>query len=191
MPDLGRKGDRSQSGRCLWHRHRRDGDGHDDFATIFHYDAVFGTVLNRFVVQAILGVPLTVYGEGGQTRGFLNIRDTLQCVELAALNPARCRANSGCSISSLNSFPCRISATRVQRVAQKRGLNVSIDHLSNPRIEAEQHYYNAKHSRLQDLGLVPHLLDDAVVDHMLEVAETYRGRIDEAVVQPHVKWKSK
>jgi UDP-sulfoquinovose synthase len=161
-----------------------------DLATSFHYDSIFGTVLNRFVVQAVVGVPLTVYGKGGQTRGFLNIRDTLRCIEIAANKPA----DAG-EFRIFNQFTEQFSVTdlaeRVQRVAEKRGLNAAIEHIANPRIELEQHYYNAKHSRLQDLGLVPHLLDDAVIDHMLEVAVAYRARIDDAVVQPHVKWKAR
>lgn len=163
---------------------------HPDLATSFHYDAVFGTVLNRFVVQAVMGVPLTVYGKGGQTRGFLDIRDTLRCVELAALNPAEAG-----EFRVFNQFTEQFSvmdlAERVRRAAVKCGLKTTIDHTANPRVEAEDHYYNAKHQRLQDLGLVPHLLDDAVISHMIEVAAAHKSRVDEAAVQPHVKWKAR
>ena len=74
--------------------------------TRFDYDEIFGTALNRFCVQAVIGHPLTVYGSGTQTRGFLNIRDTLQCVDLAVLQPRRARASSGCSTSSPSSSAC-------------------------------------------------------------------------------------
>ena len=77
--------------------------------TRFDYDEVFGTALNRFCVQAVIGHPLTVYGNGSQTRGFLNIRDTLQCVELAVEQPGRRRASSGSSTSSRSSSPSRSS----------------------------------------------------------------------------------
>jgi len=163
---------------------------HPDLATSFHYDAVFGTVLNRFVVQAVHGLPLTVYGTGGQTRGFLHIRDTLRCVELAALNPAEAG-----EFRVFNQFTEQFSvldlAQKVERVATARGLSPKIDHIDNPRIELEDHYYNAKHSALQELGLEPHLLNDDVVDHMLDIAMQNRNRIDNDTVLPSIKWKSR
>lgn len=163
---------------------------HEDLQTSFHYDSVFGTVLNRFVTQAVVGVPLTVYGSGSQTRGYLNIRDTLRCVELAADNPAE-RGE----FRVFNQFTEQLSimqiAERVKGVAAVRGLAVTIDHIENPRVEQEDHYYNAKHSKLQELGLEPHLLTDTVIDHMLEVALTHRDRIDPDVIQPAVKWKQR
>jgi UDP-sulfoquinovose synthase len=161
-----------------------------EFHTSFHYDSVFGTVLNRFVVQAVHGLPLTVYGKGGQTRGFLNIRDTLRCVELAALNPAQ----PG-EFRVFNQFTEQFSvmdlAERVQRVAKRRGLAVKIDQIANPRIEAEEHYYNAKHSALPVLGLEPHMLTDEVLVNMIGMVEKLHGRIDPSIVAPSVKWRQK
>lgn len=163
---------------------------HPDLATSFHYDAVFGTVLNRFVVQAVHGTPLTVYGKGGQTRGALNIRDTLQCVELALLHPA-----AAGEFQVFNQFTEQFSvlelARRVQRVAAACGLSPCIDHIANPRHEMEEHYYNAVHSALPALGLKPHLLDDDVIGHMLETARSFRDHIDPTVLLPTVKWKQK
>jgi UDP-sulfoquinovose synthase len=162
----------------------------DGLRTSFHYDAVFGTVLNRFVVQATHGLPLTVYGKGGQTRGFLNIRDTLRCVELATLNPPK----SG-EFRVFNQFTEQFSvmdiAERVQRVGKARALDVRIEHLENPRIEAEEHYYNAKHSALPALGLAPHLLDDKTLDGMFEMVGRLRSRIDPSIVTPNVKWRQR
>jgi UDP-sulfoquinovose synthase len=161
-----------------------------EFHTSFHYDSVFGTVLNRFVVQAVHGLPLTVYGKGGQTRGFLNIRDTLRCVELAALNPAQ----PG-EFRVFNQFTEQFSvmdlAERVQRVAKGRGLEVKIDHIANPRIEAEEHYYNAKHSALPVLGLEPHMLTDEVLVNMIGMVQKLHVRIDPSIVAPSVKWRQK
>jgi UDP-sulfoquinovose synthase len=162
---------------------------HADLATSFHYDAVFGTVLNRFITQAVHGVPLTVYGKGGQTRGFLNIRDTLRCVELALLNPA----DSG-EFRVFNQFTEQFGvlelAERVKATAIGRGHgSVQIDHIDNPRIEMEEHYFNAKHSALELLGLESHLLTDQVIDHMIEVAEHHSDRIDRDVIVPDIKWK--
>ncbi len=118
----------------------------------FDYDEVFGTVLNRFCIQAAVGHPLTVYGKGGQTRGFLDIRDTVRCVEIACLqpaNPGECRV--------FNQFTEQFSvlelAQMVQDASKTLGLKAQIDHLPDPRVEAESHYYNAKHSKLVDLGL--------------------------------------
>jgi len=155
----------------------------------FDYDDVFGTVLNRFCVQAATGHPLTVYGKGGQTRGFLNIEDTVRCIELACLNPA----NPGeCRV--YNQFTEQFSvlelAQMVQATAKKIGLPVEIDHIADPRVEAEQHYYNAKHSKLIDLGLRPHYLSDSLLDSLLNIAIKYQDRVDISLFLPQVNWKN-
>jgi UDP-sulfoquinovose synthase len=163
---------------------------HPDIETSFHYDSVFGTVLNRFVVQAVHGAPLTIYGKGGQTRGFLNIRDTLQCVELALLNPA----DLG-EFRVFNQFTEQFSvsdlAERVVRAATSVGIRTCIEHIENPRVELEEHYYNAIHSALPNLGLQPYLLSDEVIVHMFELAKRNRNRIDRDVLVPSVKWKQR
>jgi UDP-sulfoquinovose synthase len=159
-------------------------------ATSFHYDAIFGTVLNRFIVQAVHGLPLSVYGKGGQTRGFLNIRDTLRCVELAVANPAK-PGEFRVFNQFTEQFTVMDLAERVQRVAHKRNLKAEIEHLPNPRIEAEEHYYNARHSALPALGLEPHLLTDAVIGHMIAMVQGAHGRIDPAIVAPMVAWRQK
>jgi UDP-sulfoquinovose synthase len=155
----------------------------------FDYDEVFGTVLNRFCAQAAIGYPLTVYGKGGQTRGFLDIRDTVRCVELACLSPAK----SG-EFRVFNQFTEQFSvldlAETVQTVAGQMGLKVEIDHLPDPRVEAESHYYNAKHSKLADLGLKPHVLSDSLVDSLINIALRYRDRIDPSLFAPQVNWRS-
>lgn len=153
----------------------------------FHYDDIFGTVLNRFLVQAVAGIPLTIYGEGGQVRGYLNLKDTLQCVELAALHPA-----AKGELRILNQFTEQFSvnelAERVQHVASNIGLKVAVQHIANPRREKEQHYYNARHQALLDLGLVPHLLTDDILRRMLECVVQYRAQIDETRILPRVRW---
>jgi UDP-sulfoquinovose synthase len=161
-----------------------------DLATSFHYDSIFGTVLNRFVTQAVAGEKLTVYGKGGQTRGFLNIKDTLRCVELAALNPPK----PG-EYRVFNQFTEQFSvndlALRVQNVGRALGLRVEVDHIGNPRVEAEEHYYNARHTRLPDLGLEPHLLTDSVISSMIEAVRASRGRIDHSLLVPDVAWNQR
>jgi UDP-sulfoquinovose synthase len=152
-------------------------------ATRFDYDAVFGTVLNRFVVQAVAGHPLTVYGEGGQTRGFLNIVDTMACLQLAAEHPAE----QG-EFRVFNQFTESFSVLQLaEHVARRSG--AEIEHLANPRVELDRHHYHAAHSGLLDLGLRPHLLTDAVVDELLETATQFRERIDPSVIRPRSGWR--
>src|ERR1700722_1316989 len=152
------------------------------------YDEVFGTVLNRFCVQAAIGQPLTVYGKGGQTRGFLDIRDTVRCVELACLNPA---ARGECRV--YNQFTEQFSvldlAKNVQEAGKDLGMKVEIDHIPDPRVEAEHHYYNAKHSKLLDLGLQPHFLSESLLDSLMNMALKYRDRVDPTIMLPQVNWR--
>ena len=155
----------------------------------FDYDEVFGTVLNRFCVQAAIGVPLTVYGKGGQTRGFLDIRDTVRCVELACLNPAA-RGEFRVFNQFTEQFSVLDLAQMVKEEGKKLGLAVEINHLPDPRVEAEEHYYNAKHSKLIDLGLQPHLLSDSLLDSLISIALKYSDRIDQSVFLPHVNWRN-
>jgi UDP-sulfoquinovose synthase len=144
--------------------------------TSFHYDEVFGTALNRFCVQAIAGEPITVYGKGGQTRGYLNIRDTVRCVELAVQNPA----DRG-ELRVYNQFTEQFSVTelaaKVRDAAGSLGIAAHVVNAPNPRIELEEHYYNAKHRKLLDLGLEPHLLGPELIDSMLRKIQRYGDRI--------------
>ena len=155
----------------------------------FDYDEVFGTVLNRFCAQAALGYPLTVYGKGGQTRGFLDLRDTVRCVELACLNPAKLG-----EFRVFNQFTEQFSvlqlAAMVKEAGKELGMDVAINHLPDPRVEAEEHYYNAKHSNLIELGLKPHLLSNSLLDSIINIAVRYRDRIDTSLFLPQVNWRS-
>jgi UDP-sulfoquinovose synthase len=152
------------------------------------YDGVFGTALNRFCIQAAISHPLTVYGKGGQTRGFLDIRDTVRCLELAIANPAQ----SG-EFRVFNQFTELFSvgdlALMVKKAGSALGLNVEINNLDNPRIELEEHYFNAKNTKLLDLGLQPHYLSDSLLDSLLNFATKYRDRVDMNHILPKVTWK--
>ena len=152
------------------------------------YDGVFGTALNRFCVQAAVGHPITVYGAGGQTRAFLDIRDTVRCVELAIATPA----NPG-EFRVLNQFTEMFSvgdlALMVKKAGTALGLDVEIQNIENPRIEAEEHYFNAKNTKLLDLGLEPHYLSDSLLDSLLNYAVKYRDRVDKSQILPKVTWK--
>jgi UDP-sulfoquinovose synthase len=161
----------------------------DRLVTRFDYDQYFGTVLNRFCVQAVIGHALTVYGEGGQTRGFLNIRDTLQCVELAVTNPA----DLG-EFRVFNQFTEQFSvaelADLVRRSAAEVGISAEIKNVPNPRVEAESHYYNAVNTKLRDLGLEPHYLGEELVHSVLGVVQRYRDRVIEDAILPTTQWKA-
>jgi UDP-sulfoquinovose synthase len=153
----------------------------------FHYDDIFGTVVNRFLVQAVAEVPLTIYGKGGQTRGYLNLKDTLQCVALAVGSPAE----KG-ELRIFNQFTEQFSvnelAERVSRVGNSMGLGVEVRSIENPRKELEDHYYNAKHSGLLELGLKPNYLTDDVVASMLEVVVKHKASIEQRRIMPRVRW---
>ena len=154
------------------------------------YDEIFGTVLNRFCIQAAIGHPLTVYGKGGQTRGFLDIRDTVRCIELAIANPA-----AAGEFRVFNQFTEQFNvlelALMVQRVGADLGLPVELQHLENPRVESQGHYYNAKNTELRSLGLKPHHLSEALVNSLLNFAIKYKNRVDETQILPTVKWRGR
>jgi UDP-sulfoquinovose synthase len=154
----------------------------------FTYDGMFGTVLNRFITQAIAGIPLTVYGSGGQTRGMLHIKDTLQCIELAVNNPAE----PG-EFRVFNQFTEQFSvqqiAEKVKNAAQDLRIHVNINHIDNPRSEMENHFYEADHTGLLDLGLQPHYLDEVVIQEMLIYVQKYKDNINRDQIMPKVTWK--
>jgi len=153
----------------------------------FHYDDIFGTVVNRFLVQAVAGVPLTVYGKGGQVRGYLNLKDTLQCIDLALNNPAEKRElkiyNQLTETFSVNEL-----ADKVKQAGEKIGINVKIKSIPNPRKEPEEHYYNPIHTGLQKLGLDPHYMTLERLAEMMKVVVKHKDRIDSSKIFPRVKW---
>jgi UDP-sulfoquinovose synthase len=155
--------------------------------TRFDYDELFGTVLNRFCLQAVIGHPLTVYGAGHQTRGFLNIRDTLACVELAALNPAE-RGEFRVFNQFTEQFSVLELAELVKEAGEHLGYSVTIDHVDNPRVEKEEHYYNAIHTKLLDLGLEPTLLGEELVESIIHAIERHKGRVIETAIDPKTRW---
>lgn len=152
------------------------------------YDGVFGTALNRFCIQAAIGYPLTVYGKGGQTRGFLDIRDTVRCVELAIANPAE----PG-QFRVFNQFTELFSvgdlAVMVKNAGTSMGLDIAINHIDNPRVEKEEHYFYAKNTNLLSLGLQPHYLSDSLLDSLLNFASKYQHRVDKNQILPKVSWR--
>jgi UDP-sulfoquinovose synthase len=166
-----------------------DQTAHDDLlVNRLDYDQVFGTALNRFCIQAAIGHPLTVYGKGGQTRAFLDIRDTVRCIEIACSNPA-----AAGEFRVFNQFTEQFSvgglAEMVYRVGTDAGMKIEIQHVPNPRVEKEEHYYNAKNTALRDLGLQPHCLSDSLLDSLLHFAIRYKDRVDRSQIMPTVTWR--
>jgi UDP-sulfoquinovose synthase len=155
--------------------------------TIFNYDEIFGTIVNRFITQAVVGYPLTVYGKGGQTRGYLNIRDTLQCVHMSEQTPAKA-GELRIFNQIMETFSANELAEMTQRVGKKLGYKVTIDHLDNPRKEAEEHYYNPTYQGLIDIGVVPHYLTDEVMEGMFLVVEQYKNNIRKDVIFKGIRW---
>lgn len=162
---------------------------HPDLMTRLDFDSIWGTALNRFCVQAAAGMPITVYGKGGQTRGYLDIRDTMACIALTIKNPAErgeCRVfNQFTEQFSINQLADLVASSR-----RSLGLPASITHLPNPRVEAEEHYYNAKHTALLDLGLQPHYLGSTLLESLIGLIETYVAGVDKVLLErPSVSWR--
>jgi len=158
-------------------------------ATRFDYDQVYGTALNRFCVQAAADYPLTVYGEGQQVRGYINVRDTIRCIELAILSPAQ--AGEYRVFNQITEqFSLLELADMVVRQSEQYGLQAQIKHFSNPRVEAEQHYYHATHTRLLELGLEPYLLNDSVLTSLIGLAMKQSEKVDTSLILPTVNWRA-
>jgi len=159
----------------------------DRLKTLFNYDEIFGTIINRFIVQAVVGYPLTVYGKGGQTRGYLNIKDTLQCIEASEKHPAK-KGELRIFNQIMETFSANQLAELTQKVGNKLGYDVKIDHIENPRKEAEEHYYNPSYQGLQEIGVIPHYLDEETMEKMFQVVARYKDNIRKEVIFRGVKW---
>ena len=154
-------------------------------ATRYDYDAVFGTVLNRFVIQSVLGLPLTVYGSGSQVRGIIEIRDTVRSLQLACESPAD-RGEFRVFNQMTQSLSITAMAETIARVSPEK---VRIEHLANPRVEEEGHHYNVVHSGLLELGLEPHLLSDTLIESLFEITKRYAHRVRPEAMVPTIEWR--
>lgn len=139
----------------------------------FDYDGDYGTVLNRFLMQAAIGHPLTVHGTGGQTRAFINIQDTVRCVELALKNPPH-------SSDRVHVFNQMTETHRVRDLAQlvSEMTGVSIENVSNPRNEADENELHVKNERFLKLGLAPITLEQGLLEEVSDIARKYASRCD-------------
>jgi UDP-sulfoquinovose synthase len=159
----------------------------DRLKTIFNYDELFGTIVNRFITQAVISYPLTVYGKGGQTRGYLDIKDTLQCVHMAELNPAK-SGDLNIYNQIMETFTVSQLAKLTQQAGQELGYNVTIKSIENPRVELEEHYYNPNYQGLIELGVKPHYLTKESIKEMFKIVSQHKGQIRKEVVFRGVKW---
>ena len=154
-----------------------------DTGTSFHYDETFGTVLNRFIVQSLLKQDLSVYGVGGQTRGFLDIRDTLRCVEIAA----NIKAEPG-EFRVRNQFTSQWSVNGLASLVTT-SIGGKIYHHDNPRVEEEEHYYNAKNDSFLLDGLDPYPLNSVQVANMATNIEPYLDNVNLEWLKPRTLWR--
>lgn len=172
---------------------RIDEMGEDErLLTRFDFDQCFGTAVNRYCAQAVIGHPLTPFGKGGQRRGFLPLRDSMQCLTIALENPPKAG-----EYRVFNQFQEVYSvyelAEKVQKVAGELGLKVEIRPIENPRHEAEEHYYKPDHQHLLDLGYKPTHDVEAELKFMLRDLLKYRERIEakKAALIPDIRWEGK
>tara|TARA_B100001778_G_scaffold334124_1_gene344503 strand:- start:412 stop:1554 length:1143 start_codon:yes stop_codon:yes gene_type:complete len=159
----------------------------DKLAPIFTYDDIFGTVLNRFIVQAVAGIPLTVYGSGSQTRGYINVIDTIKCIKLTLENKPR----DG-ELAIYNQFTEQFTVNQLASLVKKSldSINISatIKKITNPRIEKEKHYYNAKHSNIKKMGLQPVKLSKDIIIEIANYVSKHERNINTKIIQPKVNW---
>jgi len=159
----------------------------EKFSTSFHYDEVFGTVINRFICQSVIGKDLTVYGNGSQTRGYLNIIDTINCVNIAVLNPPKKSEfrvfNQYTEVLSINDI-----AEKVISASNSVGIKSKKANIQNPRTEQEDHYYKPTNTSLIKLGLKPIKIEDTILSEMIKKVQKFKDRILADTVMPNIKW---
>lgn len=157
--------------------------------TRFDFDQSFGTAINRFCAQSVIGMPLSPFGKGHQKRGFLPLRDSMQCLTLAIENPPEPKEyrvfNQFEEVYDLTEL-----AIKVQKVASDLGLKVDVRNLENPRLEPEEHYYNPDHQHLLDLGYAPTRDMEAELKIMLKDLIKYKHRIQARshALIPDIRW---
>jgi len=162
---------------------------YENLATSFHYDSIFGTVINRFISQIASNIDMSVYGKGTQKRAFLNLIDTINCVKIAANNEPKNGEfrvfNQFTEFSSLNEM-----ANKIKLFADENKIKAKIKHVKNPRIEEESHYYNPKNTSLISLGLKPVLFDNEQIKKIFKIVKKNINRINIDSLEPKIKWKS-
>jgi UDP-sulfoquinovose synthase len=160
----------------------------DQLVPMFTYDDIFGTVLNRFIVQAIVDKPLTIYGKGTQIRGYINVIDSINCIKITLQNLPK----KG-ELKIYNQFTEQFSVLELSKIVKKSlkkiNINVKVNKIENPRIEKEKHFYNAKHSNLEKLGLKPLKLSEEIIIDIANYCQKFKKNIDTKTIIPKVKWQ--
>ena len=170
---------------------RTDEMVHDSLFTRFDFDEAFGTVINRFCTEAVVGQPLTLYGNGNQKRGFIDLIDSVQCLTIAAENPpdkGEYRVfNQLDEVYSLHEL-----ANEVTKVANEIGLIVETDLIPNPRLEKEDHFYKVEHNKLKQLGFHPTRKIRESIRQILTDLLQHRGTLMQYqhVIPPKTTWAS-
>jgi nucleoside-diphosphate-sugar epimerase len=158
--------------------------------TRFDCDAVFGTAINRFVAQSIVNHPITLFGKGHQKRGFLPLKDSMQCISLIIDNPPKLGEYR--TINQLEEiYDLTQLAEKVSQVARKFGFVPQINNITNPRVEAEDHYYKADHDTLRILGYQPTSNMELELTTMFKTLMVYKKRIEECygTIMPKIWWR--
>ncbi|MHB1434880.1 MAG: NAD-dependent epimerase/dehydratase family protein [Thermoplasmata archaeon] len=164
---------------------------HDRLLTRFDFDETWGTALNRFIVQAILGLPITPYGKGGQTRGFIALEDSMQSLLLALRHPA-----APGEYRVINQFDAAYSVNQlaeiVVSIAREFDLSPTIEHPPDPRVESEEHFYQPQHDRLSALGYRRSRELGEVVREIFRDLLRFRRRLEakRAQVLPRTQWRA-
>lgn len=156
----------------------------------FDYDGDYGTVLNRFLMQAAIGYPLTVHGTGGQTRAFINIKDTVECIKLATENPPA----KGDRVSIYNQVTESHRVRDLANIIAKLS-GVKIDNVENPRKEAAENELEVTHDRFGDMfdrfGILPTTLNEGLIGEIEDIAKKYADRVDESKIPARSQWVKK
>jgi UDP-sulfoquinovose synthase len=169
---------------------RIDAMGDDErLVTRFDYDQCFGTVINRYCAQTVIGAPMTPYGRGRQRRGFLPLRDSVQCLTLAVEHPPQ-QSEYRVFNQFQETYDITELAEKVYGVADSLGMKAQIRNLENPRFEAEEHYYNPDHKCLLELGYCPSTNLDEELRVMLQDLSKYKQRIEarKESLLPDIRW---
>lgn len=169
----------------VWGTNTEETSIHPDLINRFDYDGDFGTVLNRFLMQAAIGYPLTVYGTGGQTRAFIHIKNTCDCVQLAIENPPM----KGERVKIFNQVTETHTLIQLaEKISELTG--VEINHLDNPRNEDSKNELRADNKNFLNIGLSPIYLKDGLLEEVISVAQKYADRVDQTKILPRSKWRA-
>jgi len=172
----------------VWGTETKQTAMHPDLINRFDYDGDYGTVLNRFLIQAALDFPLTVHGKGGQTRAFININDTVRCLELAIKNPPK-KVNGKYEVKILNQMT-EVKTVKELALAIQKKTNSKILFLKNPRNESDYNDLSVKNEGLLNLGLKPIFIKDNLLEEIQYYSKKYIHRCDKSKIYCTSYWNA-